>query len=119
MIYAICLLAAVAGAVLLASKILPGVQVRNNGTLIAVALVFGILNVLFGWGLKIFLTFLTLPAVLLTGGLFYWLIVLGVDCLLLWITDKVLSGFTIKTPRALFGTAFLISVAMYIVGRIF
>jgi putative membrane protein len=119
MIYAICLLAAVAGAVLLASKVLPGVQVKNTGTLIAVAVVFGVLNLVFGWGLKILLALITLPAVLLTGGLFYWLIVLGVDCLLVWMTDKLLSGFTIKNFSSLFGTAFLISVAMWIVGRFF
>jgi putative membrane protein len=118
MLYIICTLAAVAAAVLVASKVLPGVRVKDTGTLVAVAVVFGILNVIFGWGLKVLLALLTLPAVILTGGLFYGLIVLGVNCLLVWITDKVLENFEITQRSSLYWTALFVSIAMYVVNRL-
>lgn len=74
--------------VLLVCRIIPGVRVDGWGSAIGVAVVYGLLTATLG---KILLV-LTLPVTILTFGLF----ALVLNGFMLWITDKLLSGFEIR-----------------------
>jgi len=82
-----------AAVILGVSRITPGVRVDGYGTALTVAVVYALLH----WALKSALVFLTLPLVLLTLGLF----LLVLNGFLLWITDKLVSRFTIRGFPAL------------------
>lgn len=86
-----------AAVVLGVSKILPGVRVRGYSAAIGVAVVYALLS----WALKGLLVFLSLPLILVTFGLF----LLVLNAFLLWLTDKILDGFEIRsTPSLLLAT---------------
>ncbi len=102
---------AVAGAVFAASKLIKGVKVRKDSTLVIIALVFGLLNIFLGWFLKVLVALALLPVALFTLGLPYLFLGVIVNAILLWITDKLMDDFEVKTTGALFGTAFLVTLA--------
>jgi putative membrane protein len=70
------------------AELLPGVKVKSFGTAIVVAMVYGIIHFLLYRVLQI----LTLPLVLITLGLFNFIL----NAFLLWVTDKFLDDFEIK-----------------------
>ena len=74
--------------VFVATHILTSVHVKNFATAIVVALVYGILKTVFT---RIFVI-LALPLVILTLGLFYFVI----NAFLLWITAMLIEGFEVK-----------------------
>ena len=84
--------------VFIVAQILPGVKVRSFTTAVVVALVYGLLKFFLSW----FLVLLSLPLMIVTLGLFYLII----NALLLWITDKLIDGFEIRS----FGHTILASV---------
>ena len=88
--------------ILFLAKVLPGVRVNGFGSALAVAVVYALLST----GLMWILTILTFPAILLTFGLFMF-VLYG---FLLWLTDKLLDGFEVKG----FGSLALATVAMTI-----
>ncbi len=106
-------------AVLLASKIIPGVRIRKTESAIAIAAAFAVLNLLTGWLLKVVLAIVLLPAAFLTFGLVYLVLGLIVNSILLYVTDKLIDDFEIKGFGSLVGTAGLISVAAWLLPRIF
>jgi putative membrane protein len=67
--------------------VLSGVSVRNAGSLLAAAAVFGVLNT----ALKPFLRLVTLPLALLTFGVAWFF----VSMLMLAITKDIVSGFAL------------------------
>lgn len=69
------------------AALLSGVTVKNFGSLLAAAAVFGVLNTM----LKPLLRFITLPLALLTLGLAWFF----VSVLMLWITEEIVGGFHI------------------------
>ena len=73
--------------VLIVAKVLPTVRVASFWTAVGVAVVYGVLKFL----LSGILTFLSLPLIFITFGLFY----LVINAFLLWITDKVIDGFEV------------------------
>lgn len=81
-------------AVLVATRIVPGINYDKPVDLIVATLVLGILNAV----LRPLLTLLALPLVLLTLGLFYFII----NALLLYFVGSVVSGFHVDS----FWTAF-------------
>lgn len=89
-------------AVFLVSSLLPGIKIKNFVTAIMVALVYSIINFLTGWLLAI----LTLPFIIITFGLFKFVI----NAFLLWLTDKLLEDFEIKDILTTFVAAFLITI---------
>ena len=88
--------------VFVVTRILPSVHIKGCSTAVIVAFVYGLLKLL----LTKILVFLSLPLIVLTFGLFYFVI----NAFLLWLTDKLIEGFEAK---GLFNTliaAFLISL---------
>jgi putative membrane protein len=90
-------LAALAATVLGLARFLPDVQVKGAGTAIIVAVVFSVLNFLLGWLIHVVLF---VPA-LLTLGLLFLFIPFIVNTVMLWLTDKVIASFEIRSLRAL------------------
>lgn len=76
-------------AILIASYILPGVQIESFFAAIVTALILGILNAI----LKPILIILTLPINLLTLGLF----TLIINALLIILTSAIVPGFLISS----------------------
>lgn len=90
-------LAALAATVLGLARFLPDVQVRSTGAAIIVAVVFSVLNFFLGWLIHVLLF---VPA-LLTLGLLFFFVPFIVNTVMLWLTDKLIASFEIKTLRAL------------------
>lgn len=90
-------LAALAATVLGLARFLPDVRVKGAGTAIVVAVVFSVLNFLLGWLIHVALF---VPA-LLTLGLLFFFIPFIVNTVMLWLTDKVIASFEIRSVRAL------------------
>ena len=88
--------------VLIVTYILPNISVKGFGTAVVVALIYG----LFKFFLTGILTILSLPLIVITLGLFYFVI----NAFLLWITSKVVENFEIKGCITTVIAAFLISV---------
>lgn len=75
-------------AVFLVANVIPGIRVKNYGTAVIVAVVYSVINFLFGW----LLILLSLPFMIITFGLFK----LVINAILLWATDKLIEDFKIK-----------------------
>ena len=93
--------------VMVASYIIPGVNVKGFFTALWVALFIGIVNVL----VKPFLIFITLPINILTLGLFTFVI----NALLIMLASSVIKGFEVKG----FWIAMLFSVVLSVINFIF
>ena len=78
----------VAGTMLLLAHQLPGFYVRNFGSALLAALVFGLVNATLGFVLKL----LTFPLILVTFGLFS----LVVNAILLTLVAFIVPGFSIS-----------------------
>jgi len=98
-------------AVYAVAYILPGIKLKNYGTAIIVAIVYSLVNFFLGW----LLSFLALPFIILTLGLFNFV----VNAIMLWITDKMMDDFEIDGPVTTLLAAFLITVANWVLGKIF
>ena len=89
--------------VLIVSKLVPGFEVKGGfGTAVTVGVVYGFLK----WLLFKALLLVSLPLVILTLGLF----VLVINAFLLWLTDKIVDGFQVKSKGALVVGALLLSI---------
>ncbi len=84
------------------SKMLPNIRIKNFTTAIIVAVVYSIINFFIGW----LLVLLSLPAMILTFGLFAFVI----NAFLLWITDQLIEDFEIKNFSTTLLAAFLITI---------
>lgn len=98
-------LALLTATVLLSSRYIAGVRVKNTPAAIGVAVVFSLLNWLLG-GLIKFLLFL--PAIL-TFGLLFLVLPLIVNVIVLWLTDKLLHVFEIEDAKGLWLMAIVIT----------
>lgn len=74
-------------ALVITSSIVPGISIENFFSALLAVIAIGFLNVF----LKPFLLFLTLPANLLTFGLFSWVI----SAIILWLASLLVSGFAV------------------------
>jgi putative membrane protein len=79
------------------ARLLPDVQIKGVGNAVLISVVFSVLNLFLGLALK---ALLFLPA-LLTFGLLFFFIPFIVNTVILWLTDKLLDRFEIKSVRAL------------------
>ncbi len=97
-------------AVWLASAFLPGIRVKDFGTAVGVAAVFGVLNWALGWLFWTVFTIGTLGLALLLAFITRWII----DAILLKLTDGLIDGFKVDG----FGWAILGALFMSGVGTL-
>ena len=88
--------------VFLVAQLLPGIRLKNYGTAVIVTLIYSLINYLIGW----LLLFLAFPVLVITFGLFKFVI----NAFLLWLTDKMMDDFEIDGIGTTLLAAFLISV---------
>lgn len=104
-----------AASVMLVTKVLPGIRVKSFGTAVAVAIGVSLLNAL---AYKL-LFFLSIPFILLTGFLGFFIINAGI----LYVVDQALDDFEVKGTGNLFLGSALISltngILSFLVHRIF
>lgn len=93
---------------LLLSRILSSVHVRNYGTAVGVALVIAILNATIG-------ALIRFPLNLVTLFLLSFLVRLFVTAIMIKIADKLFRGFEVKS----FGTALLMALILSLAGTLF
>ena len=98
-------------AVFAVSKFLPGIRCKNVGTAVAVAVVYSVINFIIGW----FLVLISLPAIVLTLGLFIFVI----NAILLYITDKLIEDYEIVNFGTTIIAAFFITIAHSLLKWIF
>ncbi len=103
-------IAALAVTVLAIARFLPDVEVKGFGTAVVVAIVFSVLNFFLGW---VIYALLFVPA-WLTLGLLFFFIPFIVNTAMLWLTDKLIAAFEIKTLRALLTSAAAITVVNWL-----
>lgn len=94
-------------AVVVASLLLPGVEVTGWWDAVLVALVLSVLNAF----IKPILIFLTLPATVVTFGLF----LLVINTVIILLADTIVSGFTVSS----FWWALLFSLIMSLINSFF
>lgn len=100
-----------AGAVLLASYVVPGITVAGFLTALIVALVLGLINLV----IKPIIKILTLPINILTLGLFGLII----NTILFWFVSYAVAGFDIANFMAAFWGALVVAVIMWIANKLF
>jgi putative membrane protein len=96
--------------IMVVAQLLPGMVVRSFASALLVALVLGVFNLLLSPVLVFFGTVLTLPAVILTLGLFYFVVRFLVNVFLLWLTAAVVPGFAVRGTGTLMWGSLLISL---------
>ncbi len=89
-------------AVFVVAQILPQIRIKNFGTAIVVAIVYSLISFFFGW----LFTLITLPFVILTFGLFKFVI----NAFILWLTDQFIDDFEIETIGMTLIAAFFITI---------
>lgn len=97
--------------VFIVANILPGIYIKNYWTAIVVAIVYSVISFFTGW----LLVLLTLPFMIITFGLFKFVI----NAFLLFITDKMIDDFEIKDGLTTLIAALLISVVDSLLRWIF
>jgi putative membrane protein len=103
-------LVALVATVLGLARFLPDVQVKNTASAVIVAVVFSVLNFFLGWLIHVLLF---VPA-LLTLGLLFLFVPFIVNTAMLWLTDKLIASFEIKTVRALLISAGCITLVNWL-----
>ena len=98
-------------ALLLVTRVVPGVTVDGFYAALVVALVLGIVNAL----LRPILVFLTLPINLLTLGLFTFVI----NALLFWFVSTFVKGFNVSGFAAAFWGALLLWAVSWFTNALF
>ena len=89
-------------AVFVVAQLLPRITLKSYGTAVIVAIVYALLSFLFGG----ILTLLSLPIVIITFGLFKFVI----NAILLWLTDAFIKDFKIDGVGTLLIAAVLITL---------
>ena len=98
-------------AILAAAYIVPGIEVAGGLSLLAAALVLGLINAV----VRPILLFLTLPFTLVTLGLFIFLL----NAFCLWLTSWLVKGFEVHGFWAAVLGAMIVSVVSWLVNVFF
>ncbi|HEY8910743.1 MAG TPA: phage holin family protein [Desulfosporosinus sp.] len=98
-------------ALLLMTRLVPGLYLASFSTAIMAALVWGLVNTL----VRPIFSFFTFPLQLLTLGLF----TLVINGVMLALTAKLVSGFTISSFSSAFLGALVLSIISLILTHIF
>lgn len=99
-------IAVIALALLITEKLFDGISIDNSLTLLAVAVLIGILNAV----IKPLLVIITIPITVISLGLFY----LVINALILMLAAALIDGFTIAS----FGTAFWGAIVLSFISMI-
>jgi putative membrane protein len=97
-------------AVVLASYLLPGVEVKDLKSAVVAAAVLGILNAL----LKPILVFLTIPITFLTLGLF----LIVINAAMFYLAAALVEGFRVRSFGWALGGALVVSVVSIVANWI-
>ncbi|KIX20901.1 membrane protein [Flavobacterium sp. 316] len=97
--------------VVIIGNFLPGIEVTNYKTAIAVAIVLGLLNVF----LKPLLVLLTIPVTIITLGLF----LLVINACIILIGDYFIDGFHVAGFWSAFLFSIILSIGQSILNSIF
>jgi putative membrane protein len=110
MVGAIVNVLVLAASIVLVTRVLPGLRCRNFGTAVMVALGMSVLNFV---AFKL-LFFLSLPFMLLTGFLGYFVI----NAAILHVVDLVIEDFEVESVGTLFAGSALISAVNWVLSHI-
>ncbi len=99
------------GVIFLVAEVLPGIRLRSFGTAVVVAIVYSLIDVVLGTLLKL----LSLPFIVLTLGLFTFL----VNAFLLWLTDQLIEDFEIRSFGVTLVAAVIITLANLLMGMFY
>lgn len=97
--------------VFITSKVLTGVEIKNFWSAVWVAAALSIVNIL----LKPILAFLSVPFIIITFGLFVWVI----NAVLIMLVDKFVDGFKIKNFWWAIAFSFIMSIISSVLTKIF
>jgi putative membrane protein len=100
-----------AAAFLAVSKLLPGFRIGSFGTALVVSAVYSILHIVLHFILFKIFWILTIPLVILTLGLIFFV----VNAVILWLTDKVVEDFGIDSTATLIVAAVLLTIVNWII----
>jgi putative membrane protein len=100
-----------AAAFLGVSKILPGFYVGSFSTALVIAAVYGILHIILHFILFRVFWILTIPLVILTLGLIYFV----VNAVILWLTNRLVEDFRIDSASTLIIAAVLLTLVNWII----
>ena len=100
-----------AAAFLGVSKVLPGFRIGSFATALVVAAVYSVLYVVLHFILFQILWILTIPLVILTLGIIFFV----VNAVILWLTDKLVEDFNIDTTATLLMAAVLLTIANWVI----
>jgi putative membrane protein len=100
-----------AAAFLGVSKLLPGFRIGSFGTALAVSAVYSILYVVLHFILFNVLWILTIPFVILSLGIIFFV----VNAVILWLTDKLVEDFGIDSTATLIVAAVLLTIVNWVI----
>jgi putative membrane protein len=100
-----------AAAFLGVSKLLPGFRIGSFSTALVVAAVYSVLYVVLHFILFQVLWILTIPLVILTLGIIFFV----VNAVILWLTNKLIEDFAIDSTATLLIAAVLLTIANWII----
>jgi putative membrane protein len=100
-----------AAAFLGVSKILPGFRIGSFSTALVVSAVYSILYVVLHFILFKVLWILTIPFVILSLGIIFFV----VNAVILWLTDKLVEDFDIDSTATLLMAAVLLTIVNWII----
>src|SRR5919108_340715 len=94
-----------------ASPILPGFRIGSFSTALVVSAVYSILYVVLHFILFKVLWILTIPFVILSLGVIFFV----VNAVILWLTDKLVENFDIDSTATLLMAAVLLTIVNWII----
>ena len=103
-----------AGVIAISPKLIAGIAVSGFGAALRAALLYGVLFVLIGWLVRLLVTIFSIVPGILTFGLFFLVIPLIANTILLRATAGLMRTFEIRTWTAAFVLSALLSIANYV-----
>ncbi|OUS25354.1 hypothetical protein A9Q98_12325 [Thalassotalea sp. 42_200_T64] len=97
--------------IFLVSKLLEGIRLKSFFTAVVVAVVYSIADMFLWW----LMVFFTMPLIILTFGLFVFVL----NAILLWLTDQIVDDFEIKDLQTTFIASLIISAINLVLNVIF
>jgi putative membrane protein len=100
-----------AAAFLAVSKLLPGFRIGSFGTALVVSAVYSILYIVLHFILFKVFWILTIPLIILTLGLIFFV----VNAVILWLTDKIVEDFNIDSTATLLMAAVVLTIVNWVI----